>query len=243
MKPPVEAPTSSATSPAGSISNASSAAASLWPPRLTYGAGSVTASGRVGRDQVARLAVEAGGVALPHPDLAGQHQRLRPAPRLDQPPLDEQLVEPDARQPWRSGGRVVGAGLTRLSWHSPLHRGLTARRTASACGDLGARRASHAASSRASRTWAARPGASSRSTRRRSATEPWSTNRSPGMPRIRTGDVAVGRIGQAGLLDELQDAAPEPAGHDALLERHDHAACRGPGRGSAGGRAAARTGR
>ncbi len=42
------------------------------------------------------------------------------------------------------------------------------------------------------------------------------------MPRIRTGDVAIGRVGQAGLLDELEDAAAEAAGHDALLEGHDH---------------------
>ena len=33
--------------------------------------------------------------------------------------------------------------------------------------------------------------------------------------------VAVGRIGQARLLDELEHAAAEPAGHDALLEGHD----------------------
>ena len=75
----------------------------------------------VGRrvDQVAGLAVVPGGVALPHPDLAGQHERLRAAPRLDQPALDEQLIEPDPR----GLRRLVApsAGLTRLSWHSPLH--------------------------------------------------------------------------------------------------------------------------
>ena len=45
VKPPVEAPTSSATSPVGSMSKASSAAASLWPPRLTYGSGANDADG------------------------------------------------------------------------------------------------------------------------------------------------------------------------------------------------------
>ena len=35
------------------------------------------------------------------------------------------------------------------------------------------------------------------------------------------GDVAVRRVGEARLLDQLEHAAPEPAGHDALLERHD----------------------
>ena len=37
-----------------------------------------------------------------------------------------------------------------------------------------------------SRTWDARPAASRRSIRRRSATDPWSTNRSPGIPITRT---------------------------------------------------------
>ena len=35
-------------------------------------------------------------VTLPHPDLAVQHQRLGATPRLDQPALHEQLIEPDA---------------------------------------------------------------------------------------------------------------------------------------------------
>ena len=37
MKPPVDAPTSRAVRPAGSMAKASSAAISLWAPRLTYG--------------------------------------------------------------------------------------------------------------------------------------------------------------------------------------------------------------
>ena len=72
MKPPVDAPTSRQTRSAGSISNASSAAASLWPPRLTYGSRSARAIGRVSGEQVARLQVRARGVALAHPDLAGE---------------------------------------------------------------------------------------------------------------------------------------------------------------------------
>ena len=44
MKPPVEAPTSSARRPAGSIPKASSAFASLMPPRDTYGGASATAT-------------------------------------------------------------------------------------------------------------------------------------------------------------------------------------------------------
>ena len=116
MKPPVEAPTSSADVPAGSIPNASSAAASLWPPRLTYGSGASTSTGVVGSTQVARLAVAARGVALADPDLAGQDERLRPRPRLGEPALDEQLVESDL-----GPADASTVGLTRLSWHSPLH--------------------------------------------------------------------------------------------------------------------------
>ena len=72
--------------------NASSAAASLWPPRLTYGSGRATSrASRV--DQVARLAVAPGGVAVPDLDLARQHQRLGPRARGGEPTLDEQLVE------------------------------------------------------------------------------------------------------------------------------------------------------
>ena len=71
------------------------------------GLGRVDADGGRRVDQVARFAVEAGGVALPHPDLAGQHQRLRAAARLDQPTLHEQLVEPDPRG-LRLGRRAVG---------------------------------------------------------------------------------------------------------------------------------------
>ena len=75
---------------------------------------------------------------------------------------------------------------------------------------------------RASRTWAARP----------SSVEPQHA------PQVRHGsvvdeplagdaddpdcDVAVCRIGQSGLLDELEDSAPEPADDDALLEGHEH---------------------
>ena len=133
-------------------------------------------------DEIARLAVVPGGIALPHPDLAGQHERLRPAARLDQAALDEQLVEADALDPGLGGRR--GA-------HPPI----VAQRAAPGLTVAADRRQPAATSERpgvarsvstASRTWAARPSASSRSRCRRSATEPWSTNRSPGIPRMRT---------------------------------------------------------
>ena len=72
-----------------------------------------------------------------------------------------------------------------------------------------------------SRTCAARPSASSRSSLRRSATEPWSTKRSPGIPIDPDRHVAQRRVGQPCLLDRLEHAGPEAAADDALLER-DH---------------------
>ena len=73
--------------------------------------------------EVAGLAVEARGVALADPDLAGQDQRLGLGSRLGQPPLDEQLVEADGRF-----ARAVAVA----SGSPPIvaqraHRGLTRR--------------------------------------------------------------------------------------------------------------------
>ena len=84
---------------------------------------------------------------------------------------------------WRSGR----GGLTRLSWHSPLHRdsrSRAARRQPAATSERPGRGAQRRRAPRGPGRRGRR--ASSRSTRRRSATEPWSTNRSPGMPTIRT---------------------------------------------------------
>ena len=74
----------------------------------------------------------------------------------------------------------------------------------------------------ASRTWAARPSASSRSTRRRSAHGPVVHEPLPGDAEDPHRDVAIRRIGQPRLLDQFEHAAPEPAHDDALLERHEH---------------------
>ena len=80
---------------------------------------------RVRGDQVARLAVVPRRVALPHPDRAGQHQRLGTAARLGQAALDQQLVEADARGLRGSRGTGRRRGLTRLSWHSAASPGIT----------------------------------------------------------------------------------------------------------------------
>ena len=52
-------------------------------------------------------------------------------------------------------------------------------------------------------------------------TDPWSTNRSPGIPMSRTATDRYAGIGEPRLLDRLEHRGPEPAGHDALLERHE----------------------
>ncbi len=73
-------------------------------------------------DEIARLAIEPCRVALPHPDLAGEDQRLRTGARLDQTALDEQLVEPEPR------GLVPGAGWTHgRIVAQPAASGLTGR--------------------------------------------------------------------------------------------------------------------
>ena len=61
------------------------------------GLGGVDLDARRRVDQVAGLAIVPGGIALPHPDLARQHEGLGATPRLDQPALHEQLIEPDPR--------------------------------------------------------------------------------------------------------------------------------------------------
>ena len=140
---------------------------------------------RIGREQVARLSIAAGRVALPHPDLAGQDERLRARSRLDQATLDQQLIQPLA-------GRLDGRAHPPIV-AQPAAPGLTRQRAVAGRWDVGRQPAatserpgSARIAARVSRTWSASPGASSRRTRRRSATEPWSTNRSPGIPTIRT---------------------------------------------------------
>ncbi len=81
VKPPVEAPDVEAdqtrrVDPEGVERGRELVAAAAD----TYGSRSTTAIVRGRVDEVAGLAVEPRRVALPHPDLAGQDQRLRPAP-------------------------------------------------------------------------------------------------------------------------------------------------------------------
>ena len=104
MKPPVDAPTSRQTRPARSIAERVERGRELVAPAADVRLRRRDLDRRRGIDEVAGLAVEAGAVALPHPDLAGEHERLGAAARLDQPAIDEQLVEPDravAFDDWR----------------------------------------------------------------------------------------------------------------------------------------------
>ena len=85
MKPPVEAPTSTQSRPAGSTPSPSSPCASFSPPRETYGGGRSTVELGVLVHLVAGLVVAV--------DEAGDHERLRLRARLREPALDEEDVE------------------------------------------------------------------------------------------------------------------------------------------------------
>ena len=95
MKPPVEAPTSSARRPATSSPNASSAFASLRPPRETNSCSAVDRHEHVVGDELARLVGPAALVAQQH--LAGDHGGGRARARGEDAPLGEQRVESDLR--------------------------------------------------------------------------------------------------------------------------------------------------
>ncbi len=85
MKPPVEAPTSTQSRPAGSTPSPSSPCASFSPPRETYGGGRSTVELGVLLDLLAGLVVAV--------DEAGEHERLRLRPRLREATFDEEDVE------------------------------------------------------------------------------------------------------------------------------------------------------
>ena len=93
MKPPVEAPTSSARRPATSSPSASSALASLTPPRETYGGGASTASSTSVVHELARLGRPR--AARTHVHVAGQDRRGGTRAGREQAALRQQAVEPD----------------------------------------------------------------------------------------------------------------------------------------------------
>ena len=95
MNPPVEAPTSSARRPATSTPSASSAFASLIPPRDTYGGGAVDVELDVGGDELPRLVRPP--PAGPEVHVARDHGRGRARARREQTALREQVIEPHAR--------------------------------------------------------------------------------------------------------------------------------------------------
>ena len=86
MKPPVDAPTSRQSRPAGSTPSRSSPCASFSPPRETYGGAALDAQLGVLVDLLARLVVAG--------HEAGHDERLRLRARLREPALDEEHVDP-----------------------------------------------------------------------------------------------------------------------------------------------------
>jgi hypothetical protein len=106
VKPPVDAPMSSAVAPLTSSAKASSACASLQSaashPRMI---GLAQLEARVAGDRGARLADD--GAVDAH--VAGEDDRTRPLARRDQAALDQQHVESQF-------------------WRARLHRAMSARR-------------------------------------------------------------------------------------------------------------------
>ena len=102
MKPPVDAPMSAQSRPSTSTPSASSAFRSFSPPRETYARRRV--DGELGR-----LVHLLAGLLVPgHPPR--EHERLRLAPALGEPALDEQRVEPLLHPP-----RLLARSLSRSS--------------------------------------------------------------------------------------------------------------------------------
>ena len=136
-------------------------------------------------------------VALAHPHLPGEQQRLGAACAFGEAALDEQLIEADRRGD--PAHALIVAHATARAHRTCIGRLSTRRRhrwrpRVGGLPPLGRaarpRRRDPSGRERLARPAPASPSASRRSTRRRSATEPWSTNRSAGMPMIRTGRLA-----------------------------------------------------
>ena len=122
MKPPVDAPTSSAASAARVDAEGVERGRELVPAAadVRLRLRDLERRGRI--DGVAGLVVKARGIAIADPDLAGQDQRLGSGTRFHQAPLDEELVEADALRP---GGRGRVAHVRIVAQRA--HRGLNER--------------------------------------------------------------------------------------------------------------------
>ena len=116
VNPPVDAPTSRQTRPVGSIPNASRAAASLWPPRLTYGSGASTSTLDVASTRSPGLRSWRAASPSPTRTLPASTSAWARVARLGEPTLDEQLVETDPSDPGPGLGRCRGVGRT----HPPI---------------------------------------------------------------------------------------------------------------------------
>ena len=98
MKPPVDAPTSSADAARRVDLEGVERGRELVPAAADVRLGRHDRERRVRRQQVAGLPVVARRVALADADLAAEHERLGAGPRFDKAALDEQLVEPLTRR-------------------------------------------------------------------------------------------------------------------------------------------------
>ena len=103
MKPPVEAPTSSALRPSTSSSSASSAFASLTPPRETYGGGPSTSSSTSA--STSWPGFSARRRPAPRWTSPGDHGRGRARARLEQSAFRQQGVQAHAGHGQNGTGR------------------------------------------------------------------------------------------------------------------------------------------
>ncbi len=201
VNPPVEAPASRQTRPAGSTPNASSAPASFSPPRDTYGSGAISSTAR--EPSTRSPGFRSTRAASPDPT------RTRPPSssawaRLRDPATPRSTSSSSRRTRGARRGRVEPVGSeprrrvvdTSSGAHPAIMPRVTAlRRTRPRHGPQAsdgveavspgapAGRARRSAS--VSRTCPRIPAVSRRVSARRSPTDPWSTNRSPGIPTIR----------------------------------------------------------
>ena len=114
MKPPVEAPVSRATLPAGETPKCSRAPASFSPPRLTKGGDSL----RVTRTASGTMAPALGSVQPFHHHPPGQDQRLGLGPAPGQTPGHQKLIEAGFRF-WFFGFQFSVSGFGLLSKAGP----------------------------------------------------------------------------------------------------------------------------
>ena len=210
--------------PATSIPKASSAATSLCAPRLTQRWPAATVS----RASFATRSPALRSVRAPSPSPTRTWPAMTSAwARARDSASPRSTSSRSSRDPPRGGRRHLPiVAYAPLPAAYPASGGPAALEPAAAqaCFAAGTSRPSWAI---VSSTCAVRPGTSSRISRRRSVTDAVVDEPVARDPDRAHRDRAVRRVGEPRLLERLEHRRPEPAGHDALLERHDErlAAC------------------